>query len=58
MPHKRDEMALDEATNYVVASLTRPARRLVLAIAQTTNPKKAAKLQAKLDALRSSRTAR
>jgi len=58
MPHKRDEMVLDESTNYVVEHLNRPARRLVLAIAQTSNPKKAAKLQAKLDALRSSRTAR
>lgn len=49
MPHQRDEMALDEATTFVMNNLDRRARRLVLAISQTTNPKKAAKLQAQLD---------
>ncbi len=58
MPHDREEYLLDERVGDTMSRLTRPARRLVLAIAQTTNPKVQRKLQAKLDALRSSRPAR
>jgi hypothetical protein len=49
MPHDREEFLLDERVGDTMSRLPRAARRLVLAIAQTTNPKKAQKLQAQLD---------
>jgi hypothetical protein len=58
MPHDREEFLLDEQVGDTMSRLPRAARRLVLALSQTTNPKVQRKLQAKLDALRSSRSAR